>query len=332
MYNIITLYTLPQFLALLAMSANGSLVSSGATAETFVLDLEFSGPRQRCAVYEIAMIRTSDGEAFHRFVRYDTEAYVACHGAPVIAPEFLQDNDAQDPQDVARDLVAWMPEQALIYGHDCFRNDQPILETFLETHAPEQPVQWMFSDTLLHARLNVRMRSYRMESLAQALLPTSHRFQHEFSALQDARTLRHLLPMLGVSTNPGTFAVPWKSCSVRVVPGIGFRAETSLRFQYNVKTMAELLDWAVASPQRCMRAVRPDAYEWIMDAIERHRQRMRWVQDRQDAEDSKEQSSLQCPECGSGHIRVEDRQRRRADEGMDTYVICLDCGCKRMNE
>jgi len=206
----------------------------------FVLDLEYTGPPKQCAVYEIAVVRLHDNAAFHRFVRYDTTAFVACPGAPVISESFLDAHDARVAKDVIHDLIEWMPKHALIYAHDCFRCDQPILEQFLNQHIPNPPTTWMFSDTLLHARANIRMRSYRLEDLVRVLSRGASPFQHEFCALQDANALVSILHNLNVFTNPGTFPVPWGYRSVRVIPGIGYRKELDLRFLHGITTESEV--------------------------------------------------------------------------------------------
>jgi len=206
----------------------------------FVLDLEFTGTPKRCAVYEIAVVRLHDGAAFHRFVHYDTKAFTACPGAPVITESFLDAHDARNPKEVVADLMEWMPEHALLYAHDCFRCDQPILEIFLKENISRIPKKWMFSDTLLHARANLRMRSYRLENLVQSLSNDGYLFEHEFSALKDATALVSILHNLNVFTNPGTFPVGWGQRSVRVIPGIGYRAEMDLRYLYGVTTESEV--------------------------------------------------------------------------------------------
>ena len=69
-----------------------------------------------------------------------------------------------------------------------------------------------------------------------------------------------------------------------------------------------------------------------MDTITRHRARMKMVHIETHKHKPKETSNkVRCPKCFSTKVRTIDKQRRRADEGMDTSVICEECGYIRNN-
>ncbi|MDP6771545.1 MAG: hypothetical protein QF704_12665, partial [Anaerolineales bacterium] len=161
---------------------------------------------------------------------------------------FLDEHDARNCRDVVHDLIEWMPQHAIIYAHDCFRSDQPIFEKFITENIQIPQKLWFFSDTLLHARANLRMRSYSLQDLVVALSDETCEFHHEFSALADANALVSIIHLLNTFQNPGTFPVPWGSRSVRVIPGIGYRTELDLRYLHGITTAEQ-----VYTIQPCMR-------------------------------------------------------------------------------
>lgn len=222
----------------------------------YFLDIEYTGPKHSCAIYEIAAVRESDGQAWHRFIRFDTTAYAACPGAPDIDQEFLEQRGACDPRDAARNLVAWMEPDAVLVAHDAFRSDQPVLERFLYTYLDvgDVPTDWTFEDSLLHFRATARLRSYTLENVARAFLTPE--FSHEFSALEDAQTLYDLLRGTEIR---GSRGVPFGERSVRVVPGIGHVTEMALLHKHGVDNLRLLRTFMdAAAPD-----LRPESLLWL---------------------------------------------------------------------